>query len=190
MKRTYITASKIFILLGALSMYALQIGVLFPLRYVFRGESGTSISPGFVLACILFGFLFGIIGFILAIVAGVRKEAPATGFSMVLKFLMIPFFILNFLFWVFFFLGTLNPFLIVATPFVVLIGVFLTYLVVLMTSLPDIVFTLIELKLYKGCPKTLFVLGVVFSFFFVFDVVGAVLLHIAFTKSKGWRNEF
>ena len=188
MKKTYITASKIFILLGALSMYALQIGVLFPLRFVLRGESGTEISGGFVLACILFACLFGIIGFILAIVAGVRKEAPATVFSMVLKFMMIPFFILNFLFWVFLFLGTLNPFLIVATPFVALIGGFLTYLVVLMTSLPDVVFTLIELRLYTGASKKLFVLGVVFSFFFVLDVVGAVILHIAFKKAEIYRS--
>lgn len=187
MKRSIITASKIFILLGVLSMYALQIGVLLPLRFVLRGESGTNISPAFVLACIMFACLFGIIGFILAIVAGVRKEVPATVFSMVLKFIMIPFFILNFLFWAFFFLGTLNPFLIAATPFVVLIGVFLTYLVVLMTSLPDVAFTLIELRLYRGCPKKLFVLGVVFSFFFVLDVVGAVILHIAFKKAEMYR---
>ncbi len=187
MKKTFITASKIFILLGALSMYAMQIGVLLPLRFALRGESGTDIGGGFVLACILFSGLFGIIGLILAIVAGVRQEAPATVFSMVLKFMMIPFFILNFLFWVFLFLGTLNPFLIVATPFVVLIGGFLTYLVVLMTSLPDVIFTLIELRLYKGCPKKLFVLGIVFSFFFVLDVVGAVILHIAYKKAERYR---
>ena len=184
MNKTFITASKIFILLGALSMYALQIGVLYPLRFVMRGESGTSIDPAFVVGCIFAALLFGIIGLILAIVAGVRKEAPATVFSMVLKFMMIPFFILNFLFWAFFFLGTLNPFLIVASPFVILIGAFLTYLVVLMTSLPDVIFTLIELRLYPNCPKKLFVIGLIFSFFFVLDVVGAVILHIAFKQAR------
>ena len=57
-----------------------------------------------------------------------------------------------------------------------------------MTSLPDVFFTLIELKLYRGCPKKLFVLGIVFSFFFVLDVVGAVILHIAFKKSEMYRT--
>ena len=66
MKKTFITASKIFILLGVLSMYAMQIGVLFPLRFVLRGESGTDISGGFVLACILFAGLFGLVGLVLA----------------------------------------------------------------------------------------------------------------------------
>lgn len=35
-----------------------------------------------------------------------------------------------------------------------------------------------------------FVLGIVFSFFFVLDVVGAVILHIAYKKSEMYRSVF
>ena len=174
------TASKIFTLLGVISVYALQIGVVFPLRFVLRGESGTDINPFFVCGAILVAAFFAVIGLILAIISGIRKEAPATVFSIVLKVIMIPFFIVNFLLWVLILLGTLNPFLIAASPFVILIGAVLTYLVLLMTSLPDIIFTLIELRLYKNRPRGLFVWGIVLSFFFVLDLVGAILLHKAF----------
>ncbi len=184
-KKGFMIASKIFITLGVITMYALQFGVVFPMRFLLRGESGTQIDPFFVVVTILLAIVFGLIGLILAIVAGVRNEAPATGYSMVLKFVMIPFFIINFLLWAFILLGTLNPFLIVASPFVIVIGGFLTYLVVLMTSLPDVVFTLIVLnKSYKGCSRKQFIWGIILSFFFVTDVIGAILLHVAFKKAR------
>ena len=184
-KKGFMIASKIFITLGVITMYALQFGVVFPMRFLLRGESGTQIDPFFVVGTSLLAIVFGLIGLILAIVAGVRNEAPATRYSMVLKFVMIPFFIINFLLWAFIFLGTLNPFLIVASPFVILIGGFLTYLVVLMTSLPDVIFTLIVLnKSYKGCPRKQFIWGIILSFFFVTDVIGAILLHVVFKKAR------
>ena len=142
-KHGFMLASKICILLGLISVYVLQIGVIFPMRFVMRGESGTNISPHVVVISVIAATVFSVVGLILAIIAGIRKEAPATVFSIVLKAVMVPFFIVNFLLWLFILLGTLNPFLIAASPFVILIGVVLTYLVLLMTSLPDIIFTLI-----------------------------------------------
>ena len=183
MNKKYINVSNAFQLAGVLALYALQFSVLFPMRFMLRGESGTDVNLYLVLGCMIFALIFGILGVVFSIVAGVKKETPTPVFTMVIKLAMIPFFIVNFLFWAFFFLGTLNPFLMVATPFVFLIGTFLTYLVLLMTSLPITIVTLSELKLYKNCPKTLFIWGLVLNFFFVLDVIGAFLIVLAYKKA-------
>ena len=182
MNKKYIKVSNAFQLASVIAIYAIQFGIYLPMRYVLWGESGTDINFYFIIWCSVIALVLGIAGLIFSIVAGVLKESPTPGFSLALKALLIPFFLVNFTFWAFFVLGTLNPFLFVATPFVIVIGVTLTYLVVLMTSLPIVIFTLIELRLYKNCPKTLFILGIIFSFFFVLDVVGVFLLVLAYKK--------
>ena len=77
----------------------------------------------------------------------------------------------------------LNPFLMWAIPLVMVIGVCLTYAYMFMSSWPDIIYMIIYLIKNKRRPKTGMVLGIVFEFFFVLDIVGAILVNKAYKES-------
>ena len=62
------------------------------------------------------------------------------------------------------------------------IGVVLTYVYMLMTSLPDIIYMIIFMIKNRKRPNVFVVLGIIAIFFFVLDVVGAILLNNGYKK--------
>ena len=183
----FMFAAKIVILVATLILYVMQMLIAVPLFGAFVLEENwgeldnTRLSAvGILLAVAL---VLDLVSFVLAIIGSAKQEEPKTKMTVIIKALFIPFFLINITLYVLSFLGMLNPFLMWAIPLVMVIGVCLTYAYMFMSSWPDIIYMIIYTIKNKRRPKLGMVLGIIFEFFFVFDIVGAILIHRAYKKS-------
>ncbi len=183
----FMLASKIVILVATLILYVMQMLIAVPLFGAFVLEENWGdmdnarlSAVGILLAVAL---VLDLVSFILAIIGSAKQEEPKTKMTVIIKALFIPFFLINITLYVLSFLGMLNPFLMWAIPLVMVIGVCLTYAYMFMSSWPDIIYMIIYLIKNKRRPKPGMVLGIIFEFFFVLDIVGAVLVNKAYKES-------
>lgn len=183
----FMLASKIVILVATLILYVMQMLIAVPLFGAFVLEANwgeldnTRLSAvGILLAVAL---VLDLVSFVLAIIGSAKQEDPKTKMTVIIKALFIPFFLINITLYVLSFLGMLNPFLMWAIPLVMVIGVCLTYAYMFMSSWPDIIYMIIYLIKNKRRPKPGMVLGIIFEFFFVLDIVGAILVNKAYKES-------
>ena len=183
----FMLASKIVILVATLILYVMQMLIAVPLFGAFVLEANwgeldnTRLSAvGILLAVAL---VLDLVSFVLAIIGSAKQEDPKTKMTVIIKALFIPFFLINLTLYVLSFLGMLNPFLMWAIPLVMVIGVCLTYAYMFMSSWPDIIYMIIYLIKNKRRPKLGMVLGIIFEFFFVLDIVGAILINKAYKES-------
>ena len=183
----FMLASKIVILVATLILYVMQMLIAVPLFGAFVLEANwgeldnTRLSAvGILLAVAL---VLDLVSFVLAIIGPAKQEDPKTKMTVIIKALFIPFFLINITLYVLSFLGMLNPFLMWAIPLVMVIGVCLTYAYMFMSSWPDIIYMIIYLIKNKRRPKLGMVLGIIFEFFFVLDIVGAILVNKAYKES-------
>ena len=183
----FMLASKIVILVATLILYVMQMLIAVPLFGAFVLEANwgeldnTRLSAvGILLAVAL---VLDLVSFVLAIIGSAKQEDPKTKMTVIIKALFIPFFLINITLYVLSFLGMLNPFLMWAIPLVMVIGVCLTYAYMFMSSWPDIIYMIIYLIKNKRRPKLGMVLGIIFEFFFVLDIVGAILINKAYKES-------
>ena len=183
----FMLASKIVILVATLILYVMQMLIAVPLFGAFVLEANwgeldnTRLSAvGILLAVAL---VLDLVSFVLAIIGSAKQEEPKTKMTVIIKALFIPFFLINITLYVLSFLGMLNPFLMWAIPLVMVIGVCLTYAYMFMSSWPDIIYMIIYLIKNKRRPKLGMVLGIIFEFFFVLDIVGAILVNKAYKES-------
>ncbi|MBO4579355.1 MAG: isoprenylcysteine carboxylmethyltransferase family protein [Clostridiales bacterium] len=146
--------------------------------------------------------LLGTVAIILAAIAAIKNERSCSGLTLALKLVMIPWYIGNFILWTFLVLGLMNPFTFIGIPFAMAISVGLTYVSMLTMSLPDFIYRVVMLVKKRKRPSTRIVLGLIFSFFFVTDVVAAILFYmedvseetgeskglLAHLKNKGSKN--
>lgn len=183
----FMLASKIVILVATLILYVMQMLIAVPLFGAFVLEENWGdmdnarlSAVGILLAVAL---VLDLVSFVLAIIGSAKQEDPKTKMTVIIKALFIPFFLINITLYVLSFLGMLNPFLMWAIPLVMVIGVCLTYAYMFMSSWPDIIYMIIYLIKNKRRPKTGMVLGIIFEFFFVLDIVGAILVNKAYKES-------
>ncbi|MBQ2155892.1 MAG: hypothetical protein II438_05640 [Clostridiales bacterium] len=183
----FMLASKIVILVATLILYVMQMLIAVPLFGAFVLEANwgeldnTRLSAvGILLAVAL---VLDLVSFVLAIIGSAKQEDPKTKMTVIIKALFIPFFLINITLYVLSFLGMLNPFLMWAIPLVMVIGVCLTYAYMFMSSWPDIIYMIIYTIKNKRRPKPGMVLGIIFEFFFVLDIVGAILVNKAYKES-------
>ena len=184
----FILESKIVIIIAAVVLYAMQMVIAVPLfgAFVFEtNELGELNNARFAAMGILLGaaLLLDFTSFILAIIGSVKQEDPKTKMTIVIKALMIPFFLLNVTIWFFTVLGEFNPFLMIAIPLTIFLGVGLTYAYMFMTSWPDIIYMIIYTIKNKRRPTLYMVLGIIFEFIFVFDFIGSILINKAYKDS-------
>ena len=71
-----------------------------------------------------------------------------------------------------------------AIPVVICIGCCLTYVYMIMTSLPDIIYMISFIIRRKKKPNIFMILGIIFEFFFVLDLLGSIFVHKAFKEMK------
>ena len=180
----FMLAAKIVILVATVVLYVMQMLIAVPLFGAFVLEENwgeldnTRLSAvGILLAVAL---VLDLVSFVLAIIGSAKQEEPKTGMTILIKALFIPFFLINITLYILSFLGMMNPFLMWAIPLVMCIGVCLTYAYMFMSSWPDIIYMIIYLIKNKRRPKTGMVLGLIFEFFFVLDLIGAILVHRAY----------
>ena len=183
----FMLAAKIVILVATVVLYVMQMLIAVPLFGAFVLEENwgeldnTRLSAvGILLAVAL---VLDLVSFVLAIIGSAKQEEPKTGMTILIKALFIPFFLINITLYILSFLGMMNPFLMWAIPLVMCICVCLTYAYMFMSSWPDIIYMIIYLIKNKRRPKTGMVLGLIFEFFFVLDLIGAILVYRAYKKS-------
>ena len=183
----FMLAAKMVILVATVVLYVMQMLIAVPIfgTFVMQQNWGeldnTRLSAvGILLAVAL---VLDLVSFVLAIIGSAKQEEPKTGMTILIKALFIPFFLINITLYILSFLGMMNPFLMWAIPLVMCIGVCLTYAYMFMSSWPDIIYMIIYLIKNKRRPKTGMVLGLIFEFFFVLDLIGAILVHRAYKKS-------
>ena len=183
----FMLASKIVILVATLILYVMQMLIAVPLFGAFVLEENWGdmdnarlSAVGILLAVAL---VLDLVSFVLAIIGSAKQEDPKTKMTVIIKALFIPFFLINITLYVLSFLGMLNPFLMWAIPLVMVIDVCLTYAYMFMSSWPDIIYMIIYLIKNKRRPKPGMVLGIIFEFFFVLDIVGAILINKAYKES-------
>ena len=177
----FMLAAKIVILVATVVLYVMQMLIAVPLFGAFVLEENwgeldnTRLSAvGILLAVAL---VLDLVSFVLAIIGSAKQEEPKTGMTILIKALFIPFFLINITLYILSFLGMMNPFLMLGIPAVGFIGICLTYVYMFMTSAPDIVYTLIFCIKNKKRPTALMIVGVILEFFFLADLVGAILIH-------------
>lgn len=170
-------ASKLLLVLTALVLYAMQILVFVPIMGLMNSLKTFDFNFPAIFILLGVSIVLGLTSFILAIVGGLKNEEPKTLVTIIVKAALIPFFCINLYCWILGISGMLNPFLLMGIPAVGFIGICLTYVYMFMTSAPDIVYTLIFCIKNKKRPTALMIVGVILEFFFLADIVGAVLLH-------------
>ena len=149
-----------------------------------ESESNTILLQSMLLACL------GIIGAVLALgfvnlILCIMQRGEMTDrfpnvMTLKIKLGLIPFFIINFVFWEIFWLGTFNIFLIFMAPFVWATSLVTTYLFLLVEGTPNIVF-LID-KFFKT--KKLIYLGCTILHFIYFADIVSALVIFEYEKNK------
>ena len=175
-------ASKLLLILTAVVLYAMQIMVFVPIMGLMNSLKTFDFNFPVIFILLGISIVLGITSFILAIVGGIKNEEPKTLVTIIVKAALIPFFCINLYCWILGISGMLNPFLLMGIPAVGFIGICLTYVYMFMTSAPDIVYTLIFCIKNKKRPTALMIVGVILEFFFLADIVGAVLLHKSYKE--------
>ena len=175
--------SKVILTVTVLVLYAMQILVFLPMYGILHEKDFGDFNFPAIFILLGISLVLGITALILAIIGAVKNESPVTLITIVLKAVMIPFFGINLYLWIVGISGMLNPFLLLGIPAVGFIGFCLTYVYMMMTSAPDILYTIIFCIKNKRRPDVYMVIGVICEFFFLVDIVGAVMLHKSLKKA-------
>ena len=177
--------SKCLLIAAAAVLYAMQISILIPAYGILHQLNWPDfnfkligILLGLALVVGIAALIFGIIG------TAKREEDPNTRLTVIIKAAMIPFFCINIYLWSVLVSGMLNPFLFLAIPVIIVIGFCLTYVYMIMTSLPDVIYMIAFLIRRKKKPNIYMILGLIFEFFFVLDLVGAVFIDKAYKEMQ------
>lgn len=179
-KPRFMKASKIILALTVVVLYVMQALVFFPMYGILHDVNYGDFNFPAIFILLGVSLVLGLAAFVLAIIGSVKNEAPVTIVTVVLKAVMVPFFGINLYLWIMGISGMLNPFLMLGIPAVGFIGVCLTYVYMLMTSLPEILYTIIFCVKNKKRPVVFMIVGVILEFFFIGDIIGAIMLHKAF----------
>lgn len=179
----FMLASRITILISVALLYAMQITLALPIfgTFVIKKNLGSidNRRVDVVVTLLIAALVLDFVSFILAILGSAKQEDPRTKMSVITKIIMIPFFLINITLWCLLISGMLNPFLLFGIPFIAVLGICLTYIYMFMTSWPDIIYMIIFTLKSKKRPKALIVAGIILEFFFVLDIVGAVMIDKA-----------
>ena len=185
-KETKNMAVSKWILAAAVAvLYVMQVCILVPVIGIMSSIDLPDFN--FPLIGILLGItlILGIVSLVFAIIGTVKKEdEPKTLMTVIIKAVMVPFFCINLYLWYVLVSGLMNPFLFLAIPVVMCLGVCLTWCYMFMTSFPDIIYMIAFLIRKKKKPDIKMILGLIFEFFFLIDLVGAILIHKSFEELK------
>lgn len=176
---------KCLLIAAVVVLYAMQAAVLIPVGGILYDWPVPDFNFKLIIALLVIACLLGLAALIFGIVGTAkREEEPKTGLTVIIKAVMVPFFCINIYLWCVLVSGMLNPFLLLAIPAVICIGCCLTYVYMIMTSLPDIIYMISFTIRRKKKPNIFMILGIIFEFFFVLDLLGSIFIHKAFKEMK------
>lgn len=144
---------------------------------------------GFVLTILILPF--SLVCLIMSIVGSFKGKNNPTKSTMIIKIILIPWFVINFFFCVLIFAGFLNPWMMLLAPVVAFILICITYIFMLSTSIFDITFVINCLIRKKIEVNAFFVIAIIMLFTFFLDVVASILLYLKTKKiyiKKQQRN--
>ena len=176
-KSKFMRICKILLILTTVVLYVMQLLVFVPMMGIMTENRTFDLCLPAIFILLAVSIILGLTAFIFAIVGGLKNEAPSTLVTIIVKACLIPFFGINLYCWLLGLAGMMNPFLMFGIPAVGFIGICLTYVYMFMTSAPDIVYTIFFCIKNKKRPTALMIVGVILEFFFLSDLVGAILLH-------------
>jgi hypothetical protein len=138
-------------------------------------------SIAMCVVCLLIAFLN-----VTITILNVTKDVPCPyKLTMAVKLAMIPFYVINFLIWAIFVIGTLNPFFIVLLPIIIAFSIISTYFVMLSTSSQNIAYLLRQFFLQKNL---VFLVYAIFHFIFCVDVIVAILLNCNYKPTTNYNG--
>ena len=108
-------------------------------------------------------------------------ESPALT-TFIIKLVLIPWYAVNFLVCFLSVAGFLNPFLMLAVPLLIAIEVSVTYVYTVCSSLQLAAYTIRQIIKKRIAVTPMLIVGLVFSFIFVLDIVGSYLLYRQLNK--------
>ena len=94
--------------------------------------------------------------------------------SLKIKLGLIPFFVINFIFWGIFWLGTFNVFLILLAPIVWIVSIITTYLFFLVQGTPNVVFLVKKFSLTK---EIIYLIYAILHLIYIVDIIGALFIY-------------
>lgn len=152
-------------------------------------EADSSVVQGLLIGKFVVNFIplnLALVSILIGFISIFKKPKDPTKYSMIIKLVLIPFYILNFIEWVILGIGTLNPFLFILGALLIVFGILFTYICMLATGIYNIgyVFGLIK----EGKANGLMIAALIFQFVYVLDIVGAIILYIE-NKKFGEINE-
>ena len=178
----FMLISKILLILTMCVYYALQIQVFIPLLKIMKSAEGAEFNWVAIGILLVAAAVLGLAAWVFAIPGALKGEKNNTMITVVVKFMMIPFFCINIYCWYLLFTALMNPFLFVTIPVVLIVGVAVTYVFTLTTVLPDLIYTFIYLKREKKRPEKPMKTGLILCFFSILDLVGIVLIHKSYKE--------
>ena len=174
---------KVLLWLQLLFMYALHVVIWLVVKPMEYELDAKSVEIAFFVLAGLVAFFVIVNGFC-AFLSVFKDHPNPTKNTLIVKLAAIPWYAVNFYFWVGLASGFLNPFLLIALPLVIGLGVVLTYFVMLSTSLYSIAYLIRGLKKQMFPFRPVYVPAAIFHFIFCLDVVGALWLRLLLRKEK------
>jgi hypothetical protein len=142
----------------------------------------TDISDTIILGVEIYSIILCVISLLIAFLSiilallNLTKEVPCPyKTTLAIKLTLIPFYVINFLIWAIFVVGTLNPFFFVFLPLILGFSIVSTYLIMLSTSAQNIVYLLRQFVIQK---KLSYLGYAICHFIFCVDVIAAVMVYI------------
>ena len=156
-------------------------------------ESENSFSPGLMLAVVAGGLFLaaacGCAGLVLSLIFIRKRTDPPYRITLIVKLVLIPWYVLNFYYAFCFVASSLNPFLMVFIPVEIVIAVCVTWFLMVLTGVQNVIHALKTLVERGRKSSPVVIAGIVMHFVFVADIVGAILLDRAFRNFDGTPAE-
>lgn len=174
--------TKAFMILQTIGMYLSQIPLIaiFIIAIIDKENNLSSLSD-------LCGKTYRISLIVVTIIAiiniiisflSIRKDyKDLSKFTMVLKLIQIPWYILNFFFSILVLIGLSNIFLFILTPIVFVIAVFSTYTYMISISSYEIIYLIKSLIKRKIEFNWIYILSLIFMFIFILDIPGSIIIY-------------
>ena len=172
---------KVSLIIQVIFMFLTQL--FFLLMCLIQKEEVLDILLILLLTSTVLTVLIALINVIFGVVIIFRGRSAPFKFTIVIKSILIPWYIINFVIWALLIIGSLNPFLMMAIPLFLFISVCFTYICMISTSTLNIsyifnqVFFKRNIKINGGI-----IISTVFQFIFCLDIVGSIMLPILVKK--------
>ncbi|MDE5546084.1 MAG: hypothetical protein K2I88_01320, partial [Anaeroplasmataceae bacterium] len=166
---------KVPLIIQVIIMYAFYICFGVALTFCYMEEELT--DQLIIVMWILFflGFGIGFVNIIVAILHIFLKSQIPTRVTIIAKLSLIPWYIMNFIFWALAVVIFIHPFFLPIVPIILVLGISSTYFFMICTGVHNLSYVIKlvknkELKLTGGI-----IVSIIFHFIFVLDIVGSYI---------------